>query len=100
MQLTTRPNSITEFDLVFPGGNKGLLVRRTKQHRDTWTLLVNKRGVIASNTMPSDTIHMFDAERFDTAFFRAMTITADEIDQWEEDHARATSDDEDEGDGE
>ena len=86
MKLTTRPNSTTEFDIEFPGGIQGVIVRRVSGHRDTWTLLVNKKGSKAGSTTPSDILHGMNANNFEVAFFRAMTITSDEIEGWEEEN--------------
>ncbi len=86
MKLTTKPNSVTEFDIEFPGGVAGSIVLRGIGHRDIWTLTVNKKGAPTGSTKPSDALHYFNTDSFEVAFFRAMTVTSDEIEQWEEEN--------------
>jgi hypothetical protein len=86
MKLTTRPNSITEFDIEFDGGVNGTITRRKMGHRDTWTLIVNTKESKPGSVMPSDILHGMNADNFETVFFKAMTVTSDDIDGWEEEH--------------
>jgi hypothetical protein len=86
VKLTTKPNSITEFELEFDGGVKGFINRRKMGHRDTWTLTVHRKGAKAGSTASIDALHYTNADNFETVFFKAMTITSDDIDGWEEEH--------------
>lgn len=86
MKLTTRPNSITEFDLEFDGGVPGHICRRKMGHRDTWTLTIHRKGAKPGSTASIDALYYTNADNFEVVFFKAMTITSDDIDGWEEEH--------------
>jgi hypothetical protein len=84
LKLTTKPGSLTEFEIELDGGIKGAIVRRNRGHRDVWTVIVNRRSSTPGSPMPSDMLHGHNAHNFETAFFWSMMITSDDIERWEE----------------
>lgn len=86
MKLTTKPGSITEFEIEFDGGIKGAIVRRQAGHRDVWTVIVNRRSAPTGSPMPSDMLHGHNTHNFEAAFFWAMMVTSDDIEKWEEEY--------------